>query len=837
MTGECGCCTGLHAATPRVVTNRPGLPEIAYRSGVHGDFLASMLAGLSAADRPLMAGLRTREPDDPTIALLDAWAVACDVLTFYNERLANESYLATAVERTSLQELGKLIAYRLDPGVAAETHLAFTLERPPATPAGLSQDPGLLPPTTPPEVTLPVGLRVQSVPGPGEKPQVFETVEELTGRPEWNSLPATTDTPWRPGFGQEIGWFAGVGLTLRLGEAILFASPDLIHDRWDVRLVTEVEEDTGRNRTRVRWERGLGSRTPYNDPADAPDSFVLRRRIPVFGYNAPVWRAMNNDFRQGYVIAVDSGSMNDTEWPDFHAVTTSGNDFVVDLDGSHGDINAGDWVVLTRESGSDFYRELYQVLAKAELGRSAFGVSGPVTRLTLSGEGHDFGSPRDVTVLAVQTPLTIVEAPDDSLVSGATFTVEGDASGMAAGRVLVVAGKRSDGVPVSELATLQSATAAGARTTLTFTVPLAHYYERDTAVVYGNVAKATHGQAVHQVLGDGDARVPFQEFPLLQGPLTYVQADNADGSASTLSVSVDGVTWSERASLYDAAPRDRVYDTSTRADGTVVTGFGDGTHGARPPSGSHNLQASYRVGLGSDGNLDVGQLSQPMDRPLGLKAASNPVPAEGGVDPEPPEQARLSIPLTTRTLGRAVSLTDYADFAMAFAGLALADAHVLPLRGGPTIVVTVAGPDGGDAPQSTVQHLTAALTTLGDPLVRVLVLPAVQVRFRTALKVRVAADRDHDTVFTAVETALRAAFAPGASNLATPVHRSSVIAVAAAVPGVVAVDLDLLYIGGPASLQERLLAQPARVATDGTPVASELLALSDLPLDWLEDMS
>jgi predicted phage baseplate assembly protein len=354
--------------------------------------------------------------------------------------------------------------------------------------------------------------------------------------------------------------------------------------------------------------------------------------------------------------------------------------------------------------------------------------------------------------------------------------------------------------------------------------------------VYGNVAKATHGETVHQVLGDGDARVPFQTFPLLQAPLTYVQADNADGSASTLSVSVDGVTWLERDSLYGAGPRERVFDTSTRYDDAVVAGFGDGTNGARLPSGSHNVQATYRKGLGSAGNLDVGQLSQPMDRPLGLKAASNPLPAEGGADPEPPEQARLSMPLTTRTLGRAVSLTDYADFAMAFAGVSLADAHVLPLRAGRTIVVTVCGPHGGDAPSTTLDHLGAALVALGDPLVRVQVLPAQLVQFRTALKVAIAPDRDRDTVLAAVEAALRSAFARGATGLATPVHRSSVIAVAADVPGVLAVDLDLLYIGQ-MSLQERLPAQAAGVDSSGGPVASEMLALSDRPLDGLEDMS
>ena len=63
----------------------------------------------------------------------------------------------------------------------------------------------------------------------------------------------------------------------------------------------------------------------------------------------------------------------------------------------------------------------------------------------------------------------------------------------------------------------------------------------------------------------------------------------------------------------------------------------------------------------------------------------------GGTDPEPADRARRSMPLGTRTLGRAVSLLDYEDFALAFAGIAKARAAVLNLPAGPTIVITVAG--------------------------------------------------------------------------------------------------------------------------------------------------
>ena len=96
-----------------------------------------------------------------------------DVLTFYQERIANEGYLRTATERRSILELAALIGYQLNPGVAANTFLAFQVD----DAAGA--------PTT---AIVPKGMRVQSVPGQGALPQPFETSEEITARVEWNAL-------------------------------------------------------------------------------------------------------------------------------------------------------------------------------------------------------------------------------------------------------------------------------------------------------------------------------------------------------------------------------------------------------------------------------------------------------------------------------------------------------------------------------------------------------------------------------------------------------------------------------------------------------------------------
>src|SRR4029453_13435593 len=123
---DCGCCAGLSVETPVAINNRAGLAAIAYRAGVQTQFKASMLAALSSV--PALAALQTRENDDFSIALLDAWATVADVLTFYQERIANESYLRTATERLSLIELARLIGYQLRPAVAASAYLAFTVE-------------------------------------------------------------------------------------------------------------------------------------------------------------------------------------------------------------------------------------------------------------------------------------------------------------------------------------------------------------------------------------------------------------------------------------------------------------------------------------------------------------------------------------------------------------------------------------------------------------------------------------------------------------------------------------------------------------------------------------
>lgn len=225
----CGCCSSQEVFVPASIENRPGLDALAYRVGTQGSFKAAMRQALS--DQPALRALTTRQDDDPTLALLDAWASVLDVLTFYQERIANEGYLRTATERRSVRELARAIGYELKPGVAADAYLAFTLENTAGSPE---------------KVSINAETKVQSVPAPGEQPQVFETIEDIEARPEWNALkPRMTKLPesgkepsWkRVELGQQDLYLQGADLRLKPGDAILIF--DVNCENWDIRILTK----------------------------------------------------------------------------------------------------------------------------------------------------------------------------------------------------------------------------------------------------------------------------------------------------------------------------------------------------------------------------------------------------------------------------------------------------------------------------------------------------------------------------------------------------------------------------------------------------------------------
>ena len=318
MNSDCGCCEGIERVTPVSNENRPGLSALVYRAGTHATFLETMLARLTTqklpapvgdevqteGPRPLLA-LKTRDADDSSVAFLDAWATVADVLTFYQERIANEGYLRTATERRSITELANLVGYRPRPGVSASTYLAYTLE-------------------DKAEVTILAGSKAASTPGPGELPQTFETADDLDARAEWNLLTPRQSRPQPLNKLRQGEWplyLQGTSTNLKTNDPIL-VDFGLAADSLALFRVMAIEADNNAKITKVTlrlWTDGAPSAPapstggPPRAALDTLKDIAARyRNTEEFGVNANTATAGRVlDHVDTLTANIDTGVTND----------------------------------------------------------------------------------------------------------------------------------------------------------------------------------------------------------------------------------------------------------------------------------------------------------------------------------------------------------------------------------------------------------------------------------------------------------------------------------------------------------------------------------------------
>ena len=1012
-----GCCEGIGADPPRRLGNPPGQAALNYRIGRHTEYLAAMQAQLSSAGTPALAALTTREASDLSLAIADALACSLDVLGFYTERYVQEHYLRSATERLSVLEMARLIGYRLKPGVAATTYLAFTLQDNPGAPSE--------------PIIIPAGTRVQSVPGQDEQAQTFETVAAVPARVAWNAIPVQHDEVRSPAYGDTGLWLQGSNTRLEAGNLLLIVGEEQLQspagERWDVRVLTGVESLPERNLTRVRWEAGLGHSSPFVLPAgEGVRVYTFRSRTTAFGANAPDWRALSDEAKASYLGLIDGqGSTNTTgltaadheEWPEFTALapvyperrgggglgaaivpgaleafenpaaevaTIDPIDTIdeftigssrrqplvrspdrIDIARLNESIVAGGWALLAVPGSA----ELYRISEVTSASRAEYLLSGQTTRLRLSGELPDGRLPaefeqavRSLAVHVESDELTLARTPLESPLYGDRIGLDGHVFDLLPGQPLALSGRRQrilivgggelsgtgedggivhlgagdslvllepperlvreplilpippiggigaptlatprfslaritpfnpmktrhlgmtpaefadaigdqdtelslvledrDGTRVQvELrgsdialgqpeetdpeiaemvflgATSESVTADRDRSYLQLAAATRHCYARLGTRLNGNCALATHGETVEALLGSGDGSAVNQAFTLNQAPLTYVSADTPSGAASTLEVRINDVLWQERPTLYRAAADAQVYRTRQDDAGSTTIEFGDGGEGARLPGGESNVRARYRKGHGVAGNVAAGKLTTLLSRPLGVAEVANPESASGGEDGETLDRARSNAPLTVLTLDRVVSITDYANFARAFAGID--EAHALWIPAGPArgVFLTIAGVGGVPVPPAsdTYNHLGDALRKYGDPLLPLRIVDYREVRFRCRLSIKVFARFETDPVIAAVESALRAHFAFAQRSFGQTVSVDEVAAVAQEVEGVEAVHVTQLYrVGAAATLEPRLFAALPVASLTALPEAAQLLLISDEPIE------
>ncbi len=785
----CSCGLFVH---PRVITNPPGLATIAYRGGDYTSFRHALLLARpgetqltrTIATDQVQSIWRPTAQGDLAVQMIEWWAYLCDVLTFYNERVANESYLGTADLPESVSRLVTLLGYRPRPGIGATGLLAALTT-------------GVKP------VNLPAAFQLQSKPGPGQQPQVFELGAAVTltpaigaaGTSAVQGAAAIANPTQPPQLAAGSVLLKGVVSTITSDDELL-----LLHNQW-----------LGADRDYAVVK--VTSVSPEKDPDGNTHTRVL--------FTIPNGAGLPSDASPANYRLLRSGQSTHL-YPYVSATTIARGEETVDLASIARQIQVGDPILFAdpRPNASNS-PQLVSVTAYTEViyyannpsdpsqppSQPSFSYSGaplqpgipiPHTQLMFS-PGLD--STWDKTAVQLlyawkevgqlmDTPATMVGGSGAS--NGSTLTLRPGSSFPAGVTNVLVQDANGNGV---------AGTVSGLTVQLDASVPHPAPLVPPLQALF-NLLAVTRGKTLaSEVLGSGNALVAGQDFVLQKSPVTYLQDPKSitgDDYSSTVRVWVNQLQWSEVRSLYGQPPGARVFVTREDEQGNTHVVFGDGQNGSRLPTGVNNVVASYRYGSGA-GVPSAGSLTVLLQPQPGLRSILNPVPVGGGADPDPPAKVRQFAPRSVLTLGRAISIDDFETVALQTPGVTRAKAALQfnPQTQRPSVTVWV----GDD--QSAGTAARAAFAAAADPNRQPKVVAALPKAI--TLNLTIVYDRRHvpQTVQDAVRAALidpdTGLFGINVVAIGQVFYDSQIYAACLSVPGVVSVH----------SLQFQLAAPPS----------------------------
>lgn len=900
MSKSCTCLT--ETCTCAKLSNDPGLSSLSYRVSRHSQARDRMLKLIAKTafeikditdplngtkiGTPPLTNLTTRDTSDLSIALIDSWAMTCDILSFYQERIANEGFLRTATERRSILEMARAIGYELAPGVSASAYLVYVVEDGPLSPR---------------VVIVPKGSAVQSVPQKEELPQTFEVSEDTEVRVNWNTLvpqqserqvlapalssllivgpvpqlnrgdylliqpeganPLEVRKVRENTFVSEsntsvilLDPITTVSFTPQAMPGAVFASTYRNSD-----LFNQIEESTLQGQITEReldYEEielvAKESRAKLVNPkAPAIPStatnlpvgvYFFKYRTSNFGHNAPKFDTLQKvvdplDSTKTITPGFSAGSYENCKITlKYNAAWPSGANF--HLERSVSDLRAGEPILL--QKGSDAPKP-FQIKTIIEASVAEYTLMGKSTGLTVdylpnrtSTTELDTYVLRTTTILAGASSLQLAPKPitDDIAKAATTLILDNMVTGLEAGHTMSISGEsiQEPGVVRTELAAVKRVTHKLGLTTIEFEDPLQNGYVRSTVTINANLVKSNHGAIVpSEILGSGDASKIHQTFTLKKKPLTYVSSSDPSGATSTLEVRVNGVLWQQVRSLYSSGPSDKVYCVRIADDGVVSVKFGDGKKGSRLPTGTFNVLATYREGIGTAGLVKATTLTLPKRKPLGIRSVANPKDATGGVDPESQEDARTNAPSTVLTMDRIIARKDLEDFARAFAGVGKASATEVFDKQIQLLLLTVASSEQQpfDLTSEAYENLESAIRLAVEPAIRVEILTYSPKQFEVQADIQIDPAYLAADVIAAAQKALIAAFNFGQRDFGEPVSLAEVQSVIQRVSGVLMVDVNVLgYSLASAATAPRLLeAQKVVWAQSGSTLA-ELLTIN-----------
>jgi hypothetical protein len=783
----CGCDSGECGEQPTrfPISNPSGLPSIAYRVGNFATFRRALLEHLRAEHE--LDAWRPTATGDLGLQVLDWWAYIADVLTFYNERIANEDYLGTARLDASVTHLVSALGYRPRPGIGAI-----------ATLAAIASNPGPL--------VIPTGTAFASKATPTIESQTFETTTTTTfqqptsvlgpvpddlvdpppvdGPPD-SAPPGTADAPPHNQLLARGGVLVkGTPTSIAVNDRLLLTTKtwSSANDPAVVVTVTGlITEKDQHHRKNTRVLLNGTATLPSN--ALAKDYRLARATRTAHLSTLPTGATVVS----ASVLVLDAPAR----------YLKAGDALLIELPGAGVGPSPGNGFDLVRLTA---YAEVLWYANAPSPANPTVPPSGstpgiPLMVSNLSVDAHSganlsaaYGTQAShVAVRAGWTDVgTLLDTPVHTITSlpGSLRLARPPAVGAGVAHKALAEDAHGNGAAINATPTPGTSDVVVAPSDPSQSLPALQAPLR----ILWDLATATRGATVREeALGSGDATQTHQDFALAKKPVTFLTdapGRSGDGYSSTIVLRVDDRYWTEVPTLYGRGPSESIFETYNDDDGNTHVRFGDGEKGARLATGAA-VVATYRVGSGAAAP-PAGALTQILTAVPNLQSVRNPVAPIGGADPEPASDVRRLAPRSVLTFGRAISGDDYATVAAAAPGVARAAAvwEFDPAEQRPIVRVYV-GDDAG-----AVASAKKALRAQADPNRPLLVLPAVPRAAVLRIVLRLDPSYVADDVFAQVTAALTdpeiGLFAPGVLALGEVLYRSRIEEVVCAVPGVLA---------------------------------------------------
>jgi hypothetical protein len=303
--------------------------------------------------------------------------------------------------------------------------------------------------------------------------------------------------------------------------------------------------------------------------------------------------------------------------------------------------------------------------------------------------------------------------------------------------------------------------------------------------------------AYRLVLKSGEVKV----YPLGEAAAVVTAADPRRARpAVTLASTYLGTpdTWQPVSDLLSSDAQASEFVVESEHDGTARLRFGDDVHGKRPDSGTR-FTAIYRIGNGTAGNIGLESLAHIVSNDARLLRISNPLPAQGGTDPETAEDIRRDAPEAFRVQERAVTEADYAEVTERDPSVQRAAASFRWTGSWHTVFLTVDRKGGGEVDAAYEQAVRRNVERYRMAGYDLEVDAPHYVPLRVAMTVCVEPDYFRADVRTALMRVFsrgflpdgsRALFHPDNFSFGQPVYLSTLYEAAQAVQGVASVVFD-----------------------------------------------